>query len=333
MNRSIVVDSAGATAGGARRFLIELEDHLQRNPRSDVELIGGDALTSRWLVEREIKAVGAERIALNNASFAAPGRRRTVLLRNAIHFASEEEFKALGYTPSEHMRKQIPVIRALAHRANRIVVPCTAMGERVVEHCPKLADRIEVRMHPVSPRGWADMTPDTVGPGDLRVATESRSASEAIGKRIILTPIVPQTYKRLGHHVPALLQATEGTDAVVAVTASPGQIPEADGHPRYLPIGVMPAEDLARWWGRATAIFFPPTLESFGYALAEARCGGRPVIAPESGQTREIAGPALRGYSMGGDSLVEAAYSALERPAVSEPDPFNPDAYFEWLLG
>lgn len=332
MSRRIVVDKAGATIGGARRFLIELEDHLQRNPRPDVELIGGDNLTSRWLIEREFKAVGAERIALNNASFAAPGRRRTVLLRNAIHFASEEEFKALGYTPSEHMRKQIPVIRALAHRANRIVVPCTAMGERVVEHCPKLADRIEVRMHPVSPRGWAGMTPTPVVADDLRVAADSGSASGAIGKRIILTPIVPQTYKRLGHHVPALLQATEGTDAVVAVTASPGQIPEADGHPRYLPIGVMPAEDLARWWGRATAIFFPPTLESFGYALAEARCGGRPVIAPDTGQTREIAGPALRGYEREGDSLADAARAALDQPTTPDPEPFDPDRYFEWLF-
>ncbi|AZA10429.1 glycosyltransferase family protein [Corynebacterium gerontici] len=310
MSKPTVIDTAGATAGGARRFLLELQDYLQRHPREDVRLIGGDRLSSKWLLEREWHARGARKIALNNASFFGPFGERTVLLRNALHFASEEEFSQLGYTPSDHMRKQIPIIRALAHRADRIVVPCTAMAERVAEHTPKLQQRIEVRMHPVSPRGWAQVQPE----GDL-----------------ILVPIVPQSYKRLDLHVPALLQAVEGTRTKVVVTASVGDIPEADGHPNYQPIGLMPAEDLAIWWGKAKAIFFPPTLESFGYALAEARCGGRAVIAPDTSQNREIAGGALCAYGKE-HSLADAARRALEADISADPGPLDPDAYFEWLL-
>lgn len=312
MNRKIVIDKAGATTGGARRFLLELEDYLENHPRPDVELIGGSRLSSRWLIERELKAAGARRISLNNASFALPGEQRTVLLRNALHFASEEEFRNLGYTPSKHMRRQIPVIRFLAHRADKIIVPCTAMAERVIEHSPKLEKRIKVKFHPVSPLGWSGVTPDRE-------------------EKIILVPVVPQSYKRLDKHVPAILKASEGTGAIVAVTASSGDIPEADGHPQYRPINRMAAEDLAVWWGRATAIFFPPTLESFGYALAEARCGGRPVIAPGTHQNREIAGPALCGYNTD-EQLPDAVRTAMATSIRPDPVPFDPAAYFHTLL-
>ena len=312
MSRRIVVDKAGATSGGARRFLLELEDHLEQNPRPDVEIVGGDRLSSRWLIERELKATGADRIALNNASFALPGAQRTVLLRNALHFASKEEFRSLGYTPSEHMRRQTPVIRFLAHRADKIIVPCTAMAERVAKHAPKLEKRLEVKLHPVSPLGWSGATPEPE-------------------RKIILVPIVPQSYKRLDKHIPAILKASDGTGALVAVTASPGDIPEADAHPRYLPINKMAAEDLAVWWGRATAIFFPPTLESFGYALAEARCGGRPVIAPDTQQNREIAGPALCSYNTS-EQLADAVRLALATSLQPDPAPFDPEVYFNALL-
>lgn len=312
MSRKITVDKAGATSGGARRFLLELEDYLASNPRSDVELIGGANLSPRWLIEREIAAANSERISLNNASFAFPGKERTVLLRNALHFASEQEFKDLGYTPSAHMRRQIPVIRFLAHRADKIIVPCTAMAERVAHHAPKLRNKITVRFHPVSPRGWSAEMPDQERP-------------------VILVPIIPQSYKRLDLHIPAILKASEGTNAVIAVTALPGEIPTADGHPQYMPIGKMPAEELAIWWGRAMAVFFPPSVESFGYALAEARCGGRPVIAPNTQQNKEIAGPALRGYK-DDNQLAEAVRMALNVPVQAESDIFNPQDYFDKLF-
>lgn len=312
MSRKIIVDKAGATSGGARRFLLELETYMDKTSRPDVHLIGEERLSTSWLIKRELKGLGAERIALNNASFALPGGQRTVLLRNALHFANHEEFRALGYKPSDHMRRQIPVIRLLAHRADRIIVPCTAMAERVVEHEPKLQKRIQVKMHPVSPLGWAQATPDAE-------------------QRIILVPIVPQSYKKLEQHIPAVLEAAEGTGAVIAATASTGEIPEADGHSQYLPLGRMSAEELSQWWGKSTAIFFPPALESFGYALAEARCGGRPVIAPETQQNQEIAGPALFSYNSP-NQLAEAVRAALSASVSPDPEPFNPRRYFDDLF-
>lgn len=312
MSRKIYVDKAGAVRGGARRFLLELEDYLSANPHSNVKLIGGESLTSRWLIHRELKARRAERISLNNASFALPGGKRTVLLRNALHFASEAEFKQLQYVPSEHMRKQIPVIRFLAHRADSIIVPCTAMAERVIQHAPKLEGRISVKLHPVSARGWSTQEPDH-------------------DRKIILVPVIPQSYKRLDLHIPEILESIEGTNVVVAVTAVKGEIPTADEHPQYLPIGNMPAEELAEWWGRATAIFFPPALESFGYALAEARCGGRPVIAPDTAQNREIAGRALCGYQ-DNEHLKEVVIQALNMVVPPDPVTFDPKNYFDQLF-
>ena len=139
MSRKIIVDKAGATSGGARRFLLELETYMDKASRPDVHLIGEERLSTSWLIKRELKGLGAERIALNNASFALPGCQRTVLLRNALHFANHEEFRALGYKPSDHMRRQIPVIRLLAHRADRIIVPCTAMWiYKAISHFFKL---------------------------------------------------------------------------------------------------------------------------------------------------------------------------------------------------
>ncbi|BAU94758.1 mannosyltransferase [Corynebacterium suranareeae] len=312
MSRQIVVDKAGATKGGARRFLLELEDYLENHPRPEVSLIGGERLSSKWLIKRELCALKSERIALNNASFALPGRHKTVLLRNALHFASDSEFKELNYTPSEHMKRQIPVIRFLAKKADSIIVPCSAMAERVSYHEPTLENRIKVMFHPVSPRGWASVEPDQ-------------------NQKIILVPVIPQSYKRLDFHIPRILKAAEGTGVKIAVTSSPGEIPAADGHPQYLPIGKMPAEQLASWWGKSAAIYFPPSLESFGYALAEARCGGRPVIAPNTGQNREIAGSALFSYKTDLE-LREAVIKSVEVSIEPDPLAFSPNRYFADLF-
>ena len=78
----------------------------------------------------------------------------------------------------------------------------------------------------------------------------------------------------------------------------------------------------------------PPGLESFGFPLAEARVNGQPVIAQDTAQNREIAGPALCGFTVGDiDSLRYATELALKADIKPDTEPFEPDAYFNWLLG
>ena len=82
------------------------------------------------------------------------------------------------------------------------------------------------------------------------------------------------------------------------------------------------------------AIYFPTGLESFGYPLAEARVSGLPVIARDTALNREIAGPALYGYTQGDpDSLRHAVKVALTADVAPDPGPFDPEQYFGWLLG
>ena len=49
---------------------------------------------------------------------------------------------------------------------------------------------------------------------------------------------------------------------------------------------------------------------------------------------RGRAGPALRGYTVGDvESLRDAAIRALADDVVPDTEPFNPDTYFDWMLG
>lgn len=313
----IVVDVAGSEIGGAGRFLRELDSWFERDATriESVQLVGrGQRLTPDWLVRREPAAFGAvRRISLNNASFASPGGQRVVLLRNALHFASKTEMDSLGFVPSRELRLQIPVIRALSHRADLIVVPCTAMAERVVAHAPSLEKRIVVRGHPVSPTQWSP-----TGRG---------------GRNTILVPVVPSPYKNLDQHIAALLDAIHGLGLRVVVTATRGQLPMVANRSEIDFVGLVSAGQMPPYWDRACAIYYPTGLEAFGYPLAEARAGGRWAIARDNEQNREIAGPALAPYSVGDvESLREAVRSVLASDPVPEPAPNDPDSYFEWLF-
>ena len=51
-------------------------------------------------------------------------------------------------------------------------------------------------------------------------------------------------------------------------------------------------------------------------------------------QNKEIAGAALCGYTLGdGDSLRHATERALTLRVPADPVAFDPDAYFDWMLG
>ena len=92
-------------------------------------------------------------------------------------------------------------------------------------------------------------------------------------------------------------------------------------HPRVELMGHLSPHDMQKLRRRSRAIYFPTSIESFGYPLAEARVDGLPVIARDTAQNREIAGPALCGFTPGdSDSLKQAVTLALTVKVAPDPD-------------
>lgn len=314
----IVIDCAGAMKGGAARFLRELQTYLAAVAPSNVELIGlGKQLTPQWLIQRELIASTAKRrISLNNAGFVNPRGENITLLRNILQFATENDLKELAFTPPRRLRKQIPVVRALARASETLVVPCTRMAEQVAAVSPPLTQKLTVRFHPVSQPAWAGTTPKN--PSD------------------ILLPIVPSPYKNLDEHISEFLDASEElSDEPVRliVPSTPDSFPQLALHPRIKFIGPHTSEELDSWWHACSAVFFPVEFEAFGYALAESRVYGRSIVAQNTTQNREIAGSAIQAYTRHKKrSLTSAIRIALQASPVPDPEPFDPVHYFSWLL-
>jgi hypothetical protein len=312
----VTVDIAGAQMGGAARYAAELRSYLARTGRQDVRVIGvGRHVSPTWLLRRETANSG-RRIALNNVSFISPGGQRWALLRNALHFLADGEAASLDPALRTSIRREAAVVRLAARRADVLVVPCTAMAERVTRVLPAVRSRIVVRPHPVSA--------GTTGP-------RAREAA-------ILCPVLFAPYKQMDERLTELLDAVDGygDPAVwVRVTADRRDLPPAAASsPRLEFLGRIDQHDLQQAWTRSRAIYFPTGLESFGYPLAEARANGQPVIARDTAQNREIAGGALCGFDPGEpDSLRQAVKCALTAKMAPDPLPFDPDAYFGWLLG
>jgi glycosyltransferase involved in cell wall biosynthesis len=313
----VTVDVAGAQMGGAARYAAELRSYLARTGRRDVRLIGAKCRVSpAWLIRREVARPGARRrIALNNVSFVTPGGERWALLRNALHFLTDTEASHLDPSLLASVRREAAVVRLSARRAEVLVVPSTAMAERVTRVLPGVRNRITVRPHPVS----AESVP--------------RPRDQAI-----LCPVLFASYKRMDERLAELLSAIQehgDTSVRVRVTAQPADLPPSvAANPRIELVGRSDAHDLRDLWARSRAIYFPTGLESFGYPLAEARASGHPVIARDTAQNREIAGPALCGFRPGDpDSLRGAVKLALSEDLRPDPAPFDPDSYFNWLLG
>ncbi|AVT32864.1 mannosyltransferase [Plantactinospora sp. BC1] len=322
----VVLDAAGGDRGGAARWRGELDAYLAGSAVRPRVIGRGQRIGPGWLLRRERLVRGARLvIAPNNVSFGYAGRERRVLLRNALHFLHPDEEHLLGRLPRS-FRAQIPMVRLLARRADLVVVPCGAMADRVVRHVPAVRHRIAVRPHPVTPvDAWA--------PDD---------------RAWLLVPVVAAGYKNLVPQLRMLLDtvgrggpdpAGRGGAAAehgieVRVTARPGDLPpDVTAHPALRAIGVVPHDQLLSFWRRATAVYYPCTLESFGYPLAEARASGIPIIAPETAQAREIAGRALLGYQPDDPESLAAAVARIREPVVADPAPFDRTGYFDWLLG
>ena len=318
MAMAVTVDVAGGTTGGAARFRDELCRYLIRTGRDDIHVIGAQHLVDpAWLLRREAARPGAGRkISTNNVGFVGPGGERWTLLRNALHFLSDWEEDGLDPILRSAIRRQSQVVRIFARRADVLVAPSTAMAERVARIVPSLQDRLTVRMHPVS-SGLIPPMPR---------------------EQFILCPVLFASYKDMPAHIQELAAALEeigASDTQVLVTAGIAEVPlDLASHPRVRLVGRLGHPELRDLWARSQAIYFPPALESFGYPLAEARVSGHPVIACDTAQNREIAGSALYGYRPhDADSLREAVSLALKTEMLPDPSPFDPDAYFDWLLG
>ncbi len=317
---TVVVDAAGARMGGAARYLGELRGYLDRSRRGDVTVIGvGRGLRPAWLARREASGAvlrARRRVALNNVGFCGPGGERWTLLRSALHFLTAAEEAELDTALAARARRQAAIVRLAASRSDVLVVPSTAMADRVSRAIPGASDRVVIRPNPVS-----------AGP------PQAMDAEPAI-----VCPVLFAPYKRMPQRLRELLTAldTHGDPRVrVWVTAEAGEVPaDLAAHPRVDLLGRRGPQESAALVGRARAVYFPGGLESFGYPLAEARASGRPVIARDTAQNQEIAGPALCGYTPAGPGSLELAVkTALAATVTPDPGPFDPRAYFDWLLG
>jgi hypothetical protein len=315
---AVTVDAAGGQAGGAARFRDEVLGYLRRSGRDDVRVIGRRRrLTPGWLAAREAAAArGGRRVALNNVGFLTPGGERWTLLANALHFLSDAETAALEPGLRAMMARQAPVVRHAARRSDVLVAPTTAMAERVAALLPDVAGRMVVRMHP----------------------TTAPAPAARAGGSLILCPVIFESYKQMPDRLAEWVAAVEHTTAAdtrMLVTAAVAEVPPALAASTRLEfVGRLSHHDLRALWGRSRAVYFPPGLEAFGWPLAEARVEGLPVIARDTPQNREIAGPALCGYALGDrESLRQATETALAAELSPDPAPFDPDAYFDWMLG
>lgn len=318
MATSVTIDIAGGQVGGAARYATEVYGYLDRSAHDDIKLIGsGRRLGPAWLAIREAKAVRrSRRVALNNVGFLTPGGERWTLLANPLHFLYPAEMAAQVPALRSAMARQIPIVYHAARRSDVLVAPSTAMGERITAALPDVADRVVVRLHPV-----------TANPLPRRS-----------GDPKILCPVHFYSYKNMPERLTEWIEAVDRTldrSVRVVATASAAELPPAlAASPRLELVGRLDLEPLSHLWASSQAVFFPSGIESFGFPLAEARVNGQPVIAQDTPINREIAGPALCGYQVGDqDSLLYATQKALSMDLTPYPAPFDPDAYFDWMLG
>jgi glycosyltransferase involved in cell wall biosynthesis len=318
MTAGVIVDVAGGPFGGAARFRAEVYRYLARTGRDDVKVIGAERrVDPAWLVRRELAGPpAARRVALNNVGFVSPGGERWTLVANSWDFVTDEEAAKLSLSDRAEIRCRSSVVRMAARRSDVIVAPCTDMAERITRVLPSVTSRVIVRMHPVSP----EPVPD------------SRTSP------IILCPVLFYPIKRMHERVMDWIEAIDKhlpPEVRMLVTAERSEVSaELATNPRIELVGRLDLDRLNRLWAISRAIYFPTSVESFGYPLAEARVNGQPVIALDTPQNHEIAGQALCGFIRGDlDSLRQATEDALKNEIKPDPSPFDPDAYFSWILG
>ena len=151
MTRTVTVDIAGSRMGGAARFAGELHQYLARTGRGDVHLIGAEhRVDPSWLLRREMTGpFRGRRVAVNNVSFVRPGGERWTLLRNALHFLSDDERPRLPASLRAEIGREAAVVRATARRARCARHAVDGYG-RACHRCPARSRRPD--RGPTAPR-------------------------------------------------------------------------------------------------------------------------------------------------------------------------------------
>lgn len=309
----VVIDVAGASMGGAASYLACLDKFLQQLPPSHgVNVIGrGRRLGLSWLAHREWERRGALRtIAANNISFGS-GPERIVLLRNALHFLSDDDVSRIG-RPDARTEATARLVRAMARRADVVVVPSRAMRDRVLRPNPGLRDRVVIMNHPVEP------------------PAVPRRPRQAVLR--LLCPVLDAPYKALARRLSALTTEVASREDVELRLTTKAEW--AQPCRNVVALGRLNADELSVQMNEADGIVFPLSIESFGFPMAEGRLRRIPVIAPPGELSEEIAGDAHVPCDFSDvDSIRVAIADAWSKnlPVLKE-NPFDPDRYFRTLF-
>ena len=253
-------------------------------------------MNASWLLRRELAGRKTlRRVALNNISFAMPGGDRWTLIANALHFLSATEIAQLDVSLRTITSRKANVVRLAARRSDVIIAPCSTMAERITTVLPQVGSRVTVRPHPVSPNSIPGETPgyrNSLSRHLLALqANEPEDSGIAYRNQEFRDPIRQSTSHGKLRRIPS---------------------PELANNPNIELLGQLSSSAATTIWARCNAIYYPTELESFGYPLAEARASGHPVIARDTAQNREIAGPALCPFTPDDpDSLQEALGYAI----------------------
>lgn len=312
----VVVDFAGGQIGGAGRLREQYANYRAGTGGPAHTVLGlAGRVTPSWLVRREVLAGRCDRaVSMNNVGFVLAGREKWLLLHNANHFLTDAESARTYPVLERSFPLKVAQVRRAALRADTVIVPSSAMADRVVAALPSLARRVVVRFNPLA----------------TTVARTGRPGPCAT----IVCPIVPSPYKDLDEHLAELAAALPPHGVRVVCTTDPRSVPAGlRSDPRFSFCGRLSRASVEARYESAAALFFPTAVESFGYPLAEARALGIPVVGQDTPHNREIAAGALVGYRRGdGDSLSAAVDRAVRSSVAADPGPFRPEAYFDWLL-
>ena len=156
-----------------------------------------------------------------------------------------------------------------------------------------------------------------------------------VGHPYILFPSLPSIHKDLVGNLHLLLNAMAVADSrlQVRVTAAAAQLNGLDRNPRIVALGPQTLDEMDHLWAEADAAYAPTEVESFGFPVAEARAVGLPVLAIDNARNREIGGDALIGYNPSKrNSLATAIAIIAAHNSAPDPTPFDPDAYFKWMI-